>query len=208
MIKINTEKIRQVASKIALGVEDDRSSPLTELLEFELKDKVLTLKATNKEYFLSVTLVDASDSDEYFHVTIVANSFLQMITKTTTPDIKLSVTEAGLVFEGNGKYIFPITLDGEETVSLPTIEWGEEEVLDLEMDGSILASIQKYNSKELSKDVIVKPIQRLYYVDNHGALTFTDGACVNEFELEKEFKVLFNDRLVQLFKLFVFTILF
>ena len=39
-------------------------------------------------------------------------------------------------------------------------------------------------------------------VDENGAVTFTTGACVNSFTLEQPVKVLLNDRLVKLFKLF------
>ena len=63
-------------------------------------------------------------------------------------------------------------------------------------------SILQFNSKELSKGIISRPIQKLYYVDEHGALTFTTGACVNSFELQQPVKLLLNDRLVKLFKLF------
>ena len=42
----------------------------------------------------------------------------------------------------------------------------------------------------------------MYYMDSEGAITFTIGACVNKFTLEKDVKVLFSTRLVKLFKLF------
>lgn len=42
----------------------------------------------------------------------------------------------------------------------------------------------------------------MYYFDKDGALTFTSGACVNKFTANVQSKLLFNDRLVKLFKLF------
>ena len=39
-------------------------------------------------------------------------------------------------------------------------------------------------------------------MDEKGAITFTNGACVNSFTLEQPVKLLFNNRLVKLFKLF------
>ena len=42
----------------------------------------------------------------------------------------------------------------------------------------------------------------MYYVDNEGAITFTSGACVTKFDLAGDIKLLFNQRLVKLFKLF------
>jgi hypothetical protein len=63
-------------------------------------------------------------------------------------------------------------------------------------------SILTYNSKEIQKNSVVKPVQKLYYVDENGCITFTTGACVNSFVLSQPIKVLFNNKLVKLFKLF------
>ena len=50
------------------------------------------------------------------------------------------------------------------------------------VDSEVLKSISHYNVKELAKGIIINPdIQKLHYVDEKGALTFTTGACVNNF---------------------------
>lgn len=69
---------------------------------------------------------------------------------------------------------------------------------------SILSGIAKYNGKELAKSNFnfTRPVQRLYYMDENGCITFTSGACVNNFNLPCNVRVLFNQRLVKLFKLF------
>ena len=74
--------------------------------------------------------------------------------------------------------------------------------VNFEIDSNILLSILQYNSKELTKGIISKPIQKLYYMDEEGCVTFTTGACVNSFTLAQPVKILLNDRLVKLFKLF------
>ena len=56
-----------------------------------------------------------------------------------------------------------------------------------------------YNVKELAKGIISNPdIQKLHYVDDKGALTFTSGACVNNFNLPKPIKILLNNKIVKL----------
>ena len=45
-------------------------------------------------------------------------------------------------------------------------------------------------------------VLKYYYIDEEGALTYADSGCINNFKLEKAFKALFNERLVQLFKIF------
>lgn len=203
MIIIKTEKLQEVANKIALGVDGDRTSPISELLEFELQNKNLTLKTTNKEYFLKIIIENITENEDYFHTTIDADTFLTLVIKTTTPNIQLEKTDEGLLFIGNGRYTFPIILDGSEVKKLPEIKFNENEVnTSLIINGNILKSIYDFNSKELNKEIIAEPILKHYYMDNRGALTFIESACINEFTLEKSIKVLFNERLVQLFKLF------
>jgi hypothetical protein len=74
----------------------------------------------------------------------------------------------------------------------------------------ILDSILTVNSKEIAKvkKMEVNELQKMYYIDETGCFTFTTGACVNEFTLEKPVKLLLNERIVKLFKLFNEDVLF
>src|SRR5699024_9787214 len=152
-------------------------------IELELNNKNLTLKTTNKEYFFKTTIKDVTNTDEYFHVTIVADTFLTLITKTTSNEIKFEIVNNNLVLYRNGKYTFPLVLDNDQVVVLPEIEFKETgNEIKFEIDGNILKSIYEFNSRELNKEVAVDPIQKYYYLDNKGALTFVEGACISEFE--------------------------
>jgi hypothetical protein len=65
-------------------------------------------------------------------------------------------------------------------------------------------SILNVNGKEIqkAKKLDVNELQRYYYIDETGCFTFTTGACVNSFTLEKPIKLLLTDKVVKLFKLF------
>ena len=78
----------------------------------------------------------------------------------------------------------------------------ENKTLEMNINSSVLDSIVTYNSRQLAIGSVAKPVQKMFYVDNKGCITFTTGACVNSFELEKPFSLLLNSRLVNLFKLF------
>lgn len=201
MIRVKTDKIKAIADKISVGVEDDRAAPITELLEFELFNKNLTLKTTNKEYFLTAFIEDVSDNDSYFHVCIIADVFLQLVSKTTTDYITLEIVDTGLKFIGNGEYILPMTLDGDEAKKLPVIDFKDQNN-NFKISSTILKSLISFNSRGLAKNIVINNILKYYYIDNEGALTYADSGCINNFTLEKPFKALFNERLVQLFKIF------
>ena len=104
--------------------------------------------------------------------------------------------------KANGNYKIPLIYCNDKMMELDKIQIVNPTV-NMEMDTEILRSILAYNSKELQKGVISnETIQKLHYVDSQGAVTFTTGACVNNFTLPKDIQILLNNKIVKLFKLF------
>ena len=196
---IRSEKFQDICSKILPAVDTNETSTLSTTLELITRDKVLYVNVTNREYYVQVKL--DLDEDINFHATVNANLFLKLISQITTDTIELTVDETNIKIKGNGNYKLPLIYDNDKLLELPTIDIiNETNTFNIKSD--ILKSILQFNSKELTKGVASKPVQKLYYVDECGAITFTSGACVNNFSLEAPVKLLFNNRLVKLFKLF------
>jgi hypothetical protein len=88
-------------------------------------------------------------------------------------------------------------------MTLPVIAI-QNKTVEMTISNDILMSILNVNSKELlkTKYLNVSELNKLYYIDEAGCFTFTNGACLNAFSLEKPVKLLLNDRIVRLFKLF------
>lgn len=196
---IRSEDLKDVCSKILTAVDSTELSVVTETLELIADGEVLTVGVTNREYYAEVKF--HLDEPQKFHATVNANLFLKLVSQITTDTIELYLENNALVVKGNGTYKLPLIFDGEELLTLPKISI-ENETASFPISAEILNSILQYNSKELAKGTAVKPVQKLYYVDELGAITFTNGACVNSFTLPQPIKVLFNNRLVKLFKLF------
>ena len=196
---IRSEDLKDVCSKILTAVDSTELSLVTETLELKAENDVLTVSVTNREYFAEVKLKLEEVQD--FHATVNATLFLKLVSQITTDTIELSVVDNSLVVRGNGTYKLPLIFDGEKLLELPRIDI-ENVTAEFPVSSDILNSILQYNSKQLVQGTISKPVQKLYYVDELGAITFTNGACVNSFLLAQPVKVLFNNRLVKLFKLF------
>lgn len=196
---LSTESLKDVASKILAAVDNSDVSAVTETLEMVSVDNNLYVTVTNKEYSVDTRLY--LGYNEEFHATVNAKQFLNLIAKTTAEDIELSIKDNYVLFKGNGLYKIPLIFDGDKLLEIPMIEV-ENPTCDMYIEGATLNSILKYNSKELSKGVISHPVQKLYYIDEQGAITFTSGACVNSFKLDQPVKFLLSSKVVKLFKLF------
>ncbi len=196
---IRTDLLQDSCARIFNAVDSNVLSTVTETLEIECSERILRLCVTNREYFVEIQL--ETDVDEYFHATVNANLFLKLISKVTSETIELSIHENSLFIKCNGDYKIPLIYEGDSLLVLPRIEI-EDVYEKFEIDSKFLNSIVDFNSKELQKGTLSKPIQRLYYLDNKGCLTFTSGACVNRFDVDMMSRLLLNDKLVKLLRLF------
>lgn len=196
---IKTEEFKKIGSLILSSIESSELSTLTETLELKTEGKVLHLNATNKEYYLSVAF--NLDHEEDLHATVNANLFLKLVSQVTSEHIELLVKDTYVSFKANGEYKIPLIYDDNKLLELPVIDI-DNKTVEMNISGDVLESIMNYNSKELLKGTIAKPVQKMFYVDQEGCITFTSGACVNSFQLEKPVKLLLNQRTVKLFKLF------
>ena len=200
MIKIKTSTIKDIVNKISKGVENDRNTRITELLQIETIDNKIRLSVTNTQYYLVID-INSDSGVENFNVTIDASNFIKLVSKTTTENITLYTQDKNLVFGGNGKYIFPLELNetGKQRL-LPKIEITPTNTFKIK--GDTLNAIYTFNGVELQKDIPVSSVQKYYYVDNLGAITFSESPYILNFSIDKEFKVLLTDRLAQLLTLF------
>lgn len=196
---LKRDEIKDVCSKILMAVDSSELSAITETLELIVKNNILYLNVTNREYFVTVKIPVDVETD--FHATINATLFLKLISQITTEEVELNVEDKCLVVKANGVYKLPLIYDNSELLKLPEINI-ENVTNEFTIKSSILHDILNYNTKELSKKLFLKLVQRYYYVDEKGCITFTTGACVNNFTLPEPVKLLFNQKTVKLFKLF------
>lgn len=196
---IKTAEFKEACTKILSAIDSNELSTLTETLELKTDNKTLFLNVTNKEYYASVKFT--LEHEEVFHATVNAHLFLKLVSQVTAEYIELTCHDTYVNVKANGNYKIPLIFENNNLMELPPIII-ENKTVEMNISGDILQTILQYNSKELLKGTIAKPVQKMFYVDQEGCITFTSGACVNSFTLEKPIKILLNNRLVKLFKLF------
>lgn len=195
---IKVDQIQEVCGKLLNALDSDSVSTVTETLELKAVNNTLVLSVTNMEYIVKTKI--ALSQSETFHATVNADIFLKLINHLTTEEIELTISNNILIVKSNGIYKLPMIYDNDDLVSLPDIIINNVEY-EFDIPYSALMAIYNYNSKELSRGMIGSPVQKLYYIDKEGCITFTSGACVTEFSLPVDVRFLLNSKIVKLFKL-------
>ena len=179
---LRIETLQDACKDILTAVDSNELSTITETLELIAKDGNMCMNVTNKEYFVQVNI--PVDKDVEMHATVNANLFLKLIAHTTTDTVELNVVDTNLIIKANGTYKIPLIYDNDTLLKLPEIVINNV-TNEFNISSDVLKTILNFNSKELTKGTISKSVQKLYYVDDKGCITFTNGACVNTFSLEQ-----------------------
>ena len=196
---IKTKDFKDAANKILLAADLDTNAANLELVA---RNSSLYLNVTNKEYYVAVKF--PLETDETFRAVVDASLFLSLVSGFTTDTFSLDIKDNTVVLgSGKSKYKVAMIYENENLMALPVIAI-QNKTVEMTVSNDILMSILNVNSKELlkTKYLDVSELNKLYYIDETGCFTFTNGSCLNSFTLEKPVKLLLNDRIVRLFKLF------
>ena len=198
---LKLEELQDACKKILSALDTtSNSGDYGDILEMCTEDDYLKLSVSNGEYYVTVKLKLENVTDT-LHTVVNAGMFLNLISKVTTKDVELVSTENYLAIKANGNYKIPMLYVNDKLKELPKIDKGEV-TSEFKISNANLQDVVKYNTKELQKSGIKNFIQRMFYIDQEGCITFTSGACVNSFSLEKPISMLLSEKVVKLFKLF------
>ena len=198
---LKTKNFQEAANKILLAVGVDKAAAN---LELAAKDTALYLRVTNREWYTAIKFELENPTE--FRAVVDANLFLNLISGISTEEFELDIKDTHVVVKaGKSSYKLAMIYENDQLMKLPVIKLDPEQVtVSMNISNDILMSILNVNSREVqkAKKVEVNELQRYYYIDETGCFTFTTGACINAFTLEKPIKLLLTDKVVKLFKLF------
>lgn len=206
-MKLNIKELKELTSKLSLAVEKSKLNPKSGWIELETFNKGLNFKVSSYDYYLesTITFENEVSSEDAFHVTILAETFIPLISKLDAEEVTVYEKLNSLIIETDlSSYTFPIIKELGETKSVDVIDFEPTDDKVIELNGDDVASIATVNVKGLVNAVFAKEIQQFIYVDNKGALTFTENMYVNEFAntYPDEFKFLLNITQAKLLEIF------
>ena len=198
---LKTKNFQEAANKILVAIGVDKTAAN---LELAAKDTALYLRVTNREQYVAVKFELENPTE--FRAVVDANLFLNLISGINTEEFELKINDTNVVVKaGKSSYKLAMIYENDQLMKLPIIKLDKDQVtVDMSIANDVLMSILNVNGKEIqkAKKLDVNELQRYYYIDETGCFTFTTGACVNAFTLEKPIKLLLTDKVVKLFKLF------
>ena len=206
MPSIKIKELKNIISKLATGVEKNEANPSAQYLEMIMADNNLTVNVSNTDYYLSANMTIICEDE--LHAVIMADNFINIISKLDVEDADVTVENNALIVQTKkNKYTFPIIKFNGEIYEIATIETDANdyaEVIENEFNGADIATVSESNAQGLVDATFTKQIQQFIYMDNTGALTFTDNIYVNDFKnpTGNEFAILLNAPQARLLKIF------
>ena len=205
-MKLDIKELKNLVTKLNLAIEKSKINPKASWIELETDNESINFKVSNYDYYLEVSLKAneyIEDSDN-FHVTILAETFIPLISKLEVDEINIYERLNSLILETDKSlYTFPIIKELGKTKCLDVIEFVPTSDT-YELSSKDLESIANVNANGIADSIITKEIQQFVYVDNIGALTFTENIYVNDFKSPSigEFKFLLNVTQAKLLNVF------
>jgi len=188
-----------------MGLEKSNVNPSASWIELESDNDIIVIKIANSDYFLKSHVKNYSENTDSIHATIDSNTFVNIVAKLDVEDIEIHVENNALILTTkNNQYTFPIIKENGVDFVLKEIDFSIENEKNLTLTGKDLESVADSNAQGFVDATFSKEIQQYIFVDNIGALTFTDNIYINNFNApsEVEFSALLNVMQAKLLKMF------
>ena len=165
-MRLNIKELKELMSKIDLAVEKSRLNPKSGWIELETCLNTLKFKVSNYDYYLESSInVDLEENDS-LHVTILAETFVPLISKLDVETINVYEKLNSLIVETDqSSYTFPVIKELGKTRSVDVIDFESTLQSDNYVSGIDLASVAIVNTKGLVDAVFAKEIQQFIYGD-------------------------------------------
>lgn len=192
---LNIKDLKKLVSKISIAVEKSKINPKSGWIEIMTLDNKLVFKVSNSDYYLTAS-IDIKDNNcgDSIHVTLLAETFIPLISKLDCEEIELSEVLNSLVLKtSTNSYTFPLIKELGKTKILDEIKFCSNEDFVANLNGDDLASVAEINSKGLVSAICARPVQSYIYIDNLGAITYTENIYINSFKypyVDNNFKIL------------------
>ena len=191
-LSLKTVVLQEMVSRSIKGAGQNKLIPLTSLMAIRLENEQLTLITTDASNTLYIAHEMAGSKD--FYCVVRAEQFVKLISKMTSENVTLEISDGVLNVKGNGNYKIELPLDENgELITYP------DPVSELQIDGEVeeisLATIRTIlNTNKASLAVTFeRPELTGYYVGDRVITTDANQICALDTKLLSEPVLLSSD---------------
>ena len=167
-LKLKTEELKDAVNKVVKGMGNNKILPITEMIGINVDNNSLSLVSTDGSTKVQVTL-PVDGNNETLNFVVNGKTFSQLVLKTTTEFVTLTIESEKLTLKGNGTYSFsfPSDEDGNLVKLLPIdIDKTNKEEVDIkELQKSY--DINKFSVSETMET----PAYTGFYFNENGSVT-------------------------------------
>ena len=208
-MKVNVLALKSIVEKLNLAIEKSTLNPKSGWIEMmEEENGNLSIYVCNFDYFVDVCVKCVEGkSDIPLHATVSSDTFIPLISKLDDGTAEFRCNKNTLVVEtDSGEYTFPVIKEAGRPKSVDRISFNCNEASNHMISGEDISSIASINAKGLLDSVFSREIQQYIYVDEVGAITFTENIYINAFNGDRntksDFKFLLTGTQAKLMKIF------
>ena len=125
-MKLDIKDLKNLVSKLNLAIEKSKVNPKSGWIELEADNESVNFKVSNYDYYLEVSVLAnefISDEDK-FHVTILADTFIPLVSKLDVNEVNVYEKLNSLIVEtDNSSYTFPVIKELGKTKCLDVIDF-------------------------------------------------------------------------------------
>lgn len=108
-ISIDTNKLKDMLSKVGKGVGNNKLLPITSLIALHTVENSLHIIATDNVNYIEC--IEECDGDNEFYTVLDASTLIKLISKQTSTTISIEIDGNAVIVKGNGTYKLSIIKD-------------------------------------------------------------------------------------------------
>lgn len=180
-MKVVTSRMKEAVNKAIKGAGFNNLIPITSMVGIKLSDGKLRLLTTDMTNTLCIIIDKVSGVD--MDITVDADKFGKLISKTTSEDIELLIIDDVLSIKANGTYKIPLISDEDGLISFPDIS-NLSEIKDVDCKTKLSSVMQAYNiNKSALAKTLENPALTGYYCGESVISTDANVITFNQFKM-------------------------
>lgn len=208
MIKIKSNELKKVLGKLNTAIERSAFNPQSAWAKITVSGDKAVVETTNFDYYVKIDVAVENEDNETLVAIVEAETLIPLVSKIDDEYVSIETTNSALILNtDNNHYTFPFQSTAE-TKDLDVIDFNKDAFYDYtstSFTGKEVASLANVNAKGFDGSVVFKrTFQQFVFVDNVGAITFTDNIYINSFKETGKpyFAMLLNKTQCQILSIF------